>query len=241
MAIEYLLRSTDCKHVYVQIDALHHQSNSFAAKKQIDELLKIFSTTSSNGCLHLHPIPSALELFPRLLNQETYKYNSNLIEQLSAFDSPPPAEHETLLILHSSGTTSFPKPIHFNSSSIKSWLTSPKYTKFSWTREIIAGMVLPVFHAMGFHFSLFNNLTEGSISGFFHPEMDVDGKEVHKVVSSIDVMKAMKILGCSIAGFSPMMLTVRLDLFVLTSLSHDHTLRDDTPRLKNFHVFSINR
>ncbi|GLB41023.1 putative acetyl-CoA synthetase-like protein [Lyophyllum shimeji] len=65
---------------------------------------------------------------------------------------PPPRKRDidtTVMILHSSGSTSFPKPILLSHRNILQWGTQPYYGETDICGRILSNHALPFFHAMG--------------------------------------------------------------------------------------------
>ncbi|EGG00565.1 uncharacterized protein MELLADRAFT_93195 [Melampsora larici-populina 98AG31] len=209
-AIVHLIKSTNCKTLYVQFNPNQDPTNLSPNERfhhdQLQEVLNSLPSSSSN--LKLKQFPTAFQLFPRLLTHEPYIPNPNLSTDFSFLPTPtkPKPSYATLMILHSSGTTSFPKPIYLTQPSFQSWINASQSTKFIWKSQILASMVLPAFHAMGIHFGLITVLADGAISGFFGPEIDSHGEYLVKSPNSWNVLLAMKNLGCTVGAFSPMML-----------------------------------
>lgn len=215
-AIAHLLKSTACHHVYVQYNPQHTSSDHIPeqlAQQQINEALPLLP---ESHLLQLHQMPTASDLFPRLVHHSPYHDNPNLVDQSKSIPFTNPAAHLPVMIVHSSGTTAFPKPIHLDRFGIQGWLLASQYGPFCWQAEVTASMVLPAFHAMGIYFGFFNNLTEGSISGFFRPEFDQNARWVPKIPNPENVIQVIRDIGCTIASFSPVMLSVSLSLLTHT-------------------------
>ncbi|KAG0151594.1 hypothetical protein CROQUDRAFT_36684 [Cronartium quercuum f. sp. fusiforme G11] len=210
-AIIHLIKSTGSKTLYVQFDPTLSSNQDLERislvektnRKQIIDVLK----SGELQHIQLLELPSAHTLFPRLVNGSEYSFNSNLPQQLASMVNLNQVDYAApVMILHSSGTTAFPKPIYLNRFNFQGWMLASRYSRFSWTGEITAAMVLPAFHAMGIHFGLVNTLSDGAVSGFFRPELSPDGRCMTKNPNSVNVMEAMRSLGCTVAAFSPMML-----------------------------------
>ncbi|KAG0144881.1 hypothetical protein CROQUDRAFT_723775 [Cronartium quercuum f. sp. fusiforme G11] len=209
-AIVRLIKSTGCQALYVQFDptlpSQDFEKISFVEKssrKQITEVLE----SGELQHIQLLELPSADMLFPRLIDGSAYTFNSDLPQQLASMVTPNQPDYAVpVMILHSSGTTNFPKPIHINTFTFQGWMNSNRYFQFSWTGEVIAAMVLPAFHVMGINLGLFTILSDGAISGFFRPEIGPHGHSMIKSPNSVNVIEAMRSLGCTVAAFSPMML-----------------------------------
>ncbi|EGG05935.1 uncharacterized protein MELLADRAFT_107156 [Melampsora larici-populina 98AG31] len=210
-AIAHLLKTSGCQNVYVEFDPRlmsHNDSNMSVSEKmsrdQMDEVLKLLPESHLREVMEL---PSAHALFPRLVTGSAYIFDSTVHEKLESIPTPLKAACEPVMILHSSGSTAFPKTLYMSRSGIQSWLRAPLSNRFCWEGELTAAMALPAFHAMGFHVGSLINLSTGSISGFFRPEFGPDGRCKPKTPNSFNVIQAIASLGCTVASLSPMMLT----------------------------------
>lgn len=219
-AIAHLLKSTDCKHAYVQFNPHLPSSESkevteILSRQQIQETLQLLPDAHLP---QLHEMPTASDLYTRLAHRSSYQQNLDLIKELDAMPCTTPPAHLPVIMVHSSGTTAFPKPIHVNRLGIQGWLKTSQYGRFNCQAQILASMVLPPFHAMGITFGFLINLTEGSISGLFRPKFNQIGhSKLSTIPNSMNVISAIRDLNCTIASFSPVMLSVGLCLFVLPS------------------------
>ncbi|KAF6752758.1 hypothetical protein DFP72DRAFT_1069941 [Ephemerocybe angulata] len=74
----------------------------------------------------------------------------------------------TALILHSSGSTSFPKPIHLSHRNLVEWGLQPYFGEVDINGRILSNHALPLFHAMGIVSTCWA-LTTGVILSNFAP------------------------------------------------------------------------
>lgn len=75
----------------------------------------------------------------------------------------------TALILHSSGSTSFPKPIHLSHRNLVEWGLQPYFGEVDISGRILSNHALPLFHAMGIVSTCWA-LTTGVILSNFAPK-----------------------------------------------------------------------
>lgn len=211
-AILHLIKSTNCKALYVQFDPntsiTDLKTISMTENLSRNQIQEVLQQLPRSYPLEFYEFPTAFDLFPRLASTKAYyKPDPSLLIKLrSCSPNFITSDSSALMILHSSGTTAFPKPIYLTKPSFQSWITASQFTNFDWKGEILASMVLPAFHAMGIHFGLITGLADGAISGFFRPLLTEHGDHVVQVPNCLNVMEAMKALGCTVAAFSPMML-----------------------------------
>ncbi|KAH9825153.1 hypothetical protein DFH28DRAFT_1077558 [Melampsora americana] len=210
-AIAHLLKSSGCRNVYVEFDPrlvpqdVHNMTVS--EKMSRDQMAEVLKLLPESHLQEVMELPSAHTLFPRLVNGSAYVFDPRVSGVLELISTPIKPACEPVMILHSSGSTSFPKMLYMNRPVIQSWLTAPLSGGFCWEGELTAAMALPAFHAMGFHLGSLINLSTGSISGFFRPEIGPDGRCKPKTPNSFNVLEAIASLGCTVAPLSPMMLT----------------------------------
>ncbi|KAJ2919461.1 hypothetical protein MD484_g949, partial [Candolleomyces efflorescens] len=91
------------------------------------------------------------------------------IYEAEPVEPPPPVHNETSLILHSSGSTSFPKPIHLSHRNLLQWGLQPWYGEVDLCGRTLSNHALPFFHAMGI-VSLCWAMTTGVILSNFAPK-----------------------------------------------------------------------
>jgi acyl-CoA synthetase (AMP-forming)/AMP-acid ligase II len=77
-----------------------------------------------------------------------------LYAPLENFERLPPMEHPSLeeicIIIHSSGSTNFPKPIPLSHAGLLTWMRSPWYTDHDLCGQRFSLQPAPPFHGMGF-------------------------------------------------------------------------------------------
>ncbi|KAH9825154.1 hypothetical protein DFH28DRAFT_942970 [Melampsora americana] len=205
-AIVHLLQSTGCRSVYVEFDPQLSDNMSVGEKMSRDQIYGVHELLPESHSLKLLELPTAHTLFPRLFNQSAYLFDADLPQKLASISAPVKSAYEPIMILHSSGTTAFPKVLYLNAAVLRSWLKGPLYNDFCWEGELTAAMVLPAFHSMGFHTGALINLSTGCIAGYFRPELGPDGRCKPKIPNPVNILEAIQSLGCTVASFSPMML-----------------------------------
>ncbi|TFK94535.1 acetyl-CoA synthetase-like protein [Polyporus arcularius HHB13444] len=148
-AVAELLRRTGCGHVLVSED----EHMSAVAESAIGELEGV----------SLHPIQTFEAIFPAE-TPDSDNYNDDLLVEYNVDD--------VAMILHSSGSTSHPKPLYWTHKRMVSRGTTPWYGEVDLTGHVIAGHGTPMFHAHGVSFQLIYSsvqVTTGIIIGVFPP------------------------------------------------------------------------
>ncbi|KAG0150440.1 hypothetical protein CROQUDRAFT_38300 [Cronartium quercuum f. sp. fusiforme G11] len=211
--ISHLLEGSGCKYVYVPFnrnlknDGLVKISTiEKSNRKQIEEVEKIL-LNQYNQKINFLEFPNSFKLFPRLINNLEYEYDSNIIQTINQYPIKIKSKSLPIILLHSSGTTNLSKIVPLNRLTFHALLTAGRNTNFLWKNQLIAGMCLPPFHGMGLHLTLDHILSNGSLSSFFRPEIDQNGNFFIKQSDPLNVLNAMKSLGCTVAIFSPYTLT----------------------------------
>ncbi|KZT73708.1 acetyl-CoA synthetase-like protein [Daedalea quercina L-15889] len=131
-AVAYLLEKTGVQHVFVGLD--HAMQNLFA---DAVEVLK--SQYPSAGI----PTASLMPEFGDLYTEE--------LENVAAEDVPyeHPGLDKRAFLLHSSGSTAFPKPIPFTHRSLVQFARYPFYGERDMTDRVVSLHCMPMFHATG--------------------------------------------------------------------------------------------
>ncbi|KAF8311061.1 acetyl-CoA synthetase-like protein [Clavulina sp. PMI_390] len=110
-------------------------------------------------------------------------------------ESIVPVAHAELdspgLILHSSGSTSFPKPIHITQRMLVEWMRIQYYGEVDLAHAVIGGVALPMFHALGVIVSL--SMVRGAVLGVFHPVRQPAFPTPDRVIHAVTALK-MEIL-----------------------------------------------
>ncbi|KAG9007856.1 hypothetical protein FRB94_013912 [Tulasnella sp. JGI-2019a] len=91
-------------------------------------------------------------------------------EEITPIAQPrKPAMSEIALILHSSGSTRFPKTIHITHASCIDWMRIPWYGEHDMCGSVLGVPSLPPFHAMGVFAYFWIALGSGVVVGVFDP------------------------------------------------------------------------
>ncbi|KAG8873436.1 hypothetical protein FRB97_006736, partial [Tulasnella sp. 331] len=101
-----------------------------------------------------------------------------------------PAMSEVALILHSSGSTGFPKPIRFSHLCIVEWMRIPWYGEHDICGTLLGVPSLPPFHAMGSCAMLFFAFGCGTVAGVFDPIGPPTSPSPEAILSSLKATKA---------------------------------------------------
>ncbi|KAI0808043.1 acetyl-CoA synthetase-like protein [Fomes fomentarius] len=144
-AVAELMRRTNCRHILVSED--EHMRG--LAEEVTQEL---------NGVV-LHPMPTDEELLSEI---DTGTLND---DDGSGVEYNP---DDVAMILHSSGSTSHPKPIFWTHKRMVSRGTVPWYGEVDLTGDVLGVHGAPMFHALGV-FLYFTAVTVGIVLGVFPP------------------------------------------------------------------------
>ncbi|KZT61228.1 acetyl-CoA synthetase-like protein [Calocera cornea HHB12733] len=155
-AVEHLVKATSCHYIVGSVPT----SGALGTALQ-ETTAEVLAHLPS---VHLLDVPKYTDLYPRLESQPVKPYDAQ--EDASRTPSLP---HETpIIILHSSGSTSFPKPIPMSHRFWNATARSTLYGTFeSGARWGLLG--LPVFHAMGVFLITGVGAAAGTTSLMFKP------------------------------------------------------------------------
>ncbi|KAG8993215.1 hypothetical protein FRB93_002052 [Tulasnella sp. JGI-2019a] len=92
---------------------------------------------------------------------------------------------EVALILHSSGSTGFPKPIYIMHSSCIDWMRIPWYGEHDICGLILGVPSLPLFHAMGVFAYFWFTLGSGAVVVVFDPTAPPKTPSPENVLASL--------------------------------------------------------
>ncbi|KZO93857.1 acetyl-CoA synthetase-like protein [Calocera viscosa TUFC12733] len=150
-ALKHLIENTSCHYVFGSVPTLG--ATASALEETTASVLALLPS------VELLEVPKYTELYPRLGSHPVKPYDAH---EDAACDSP-------LMFLHSSGSTSFPKPIPLRHGS---WLPVCKnmvHGKFQPTGTRWGLMGLPGFHGMGVSLMCGSAAAYGTISLMFKP------------------------------------------------------------------------
>jgi acyl-CoA synthetase (AMP-forming)/AMP-acid ligase II len=199
--IAHLLTATSCRHVLVPFHPGHLQSASDPVLAGI--VADVVHRFTEPTPLRLLMMPSAETLFPSLGAFTP----SAQFEALPALERQP--DYATACILHSSGSTAWPKPIHITERAALAWLCVNEHAVDSYGPDICyGGMALPVFHAMGFYGAIALPLATGTRTLLFRPAIQREGTGIEAVTCET-VFTAASQVPCNVMVIVPSMLTVR--------------------------------
>ncbi|KAG8977784.1 hypothetical protein FRB93_011766 [Tulasnella sp. JGI-2019a] len=147
---------------------LRHVAFPLSACNSVEALVHLLQATCCVGKpyrLQVTEPPRFGALFPKhgpVTSQEA--------EEMAPIAQPRrPGMSEVALILHSSGSTGFPKPIHIMHSACIDWMCIPWYGGHDICGLIVGVPSLPPFHAMGVNAYLWFTLGSGAVIGVFDP------------------------------------------------------------------------
>ncbi|TIB02509.1 hypothetical protein E3P96_02139 [Wallemia ichthyophaga] len=156
-AIGHLLTTTSCKHLlYTSTSGqLRNLAQSAASAVSAES-----GSTGMQMQMQLARMPTHDELY---VNKGT---------RPTASTSPPPPDlcpslDAPALIIHSSGSTNFPKPVRQTHRHVMQWGRVPYYGSSDVCSRIMFAGCLPTFHAMGVIFQIAIPLTTGMQVGCF--------------------------------------------------------------------------
>ncbi|MBW0473423.1 hypothetical protein O181_013138 [Austropuccinia psidii MF-1] len=207
-AIAHLLQTTNCRHLLVQFDPeISPVSEETISRQQVKSVMKILP---KHCRISLWKMPTAYDLFPCLANEDLWDDEGDLEvngKEIFEFVDANVLPSRTLWILHSSGTTKFPKPIYINQAAFQGALNIHYLNNFLWTGKITSMMALPPFHSMAYNVGFYPILAEGTISGLFRPNLSANGLCQSPNINPVTIMASMRKLDCNIGIFSPLTIT----------------------------------
>ena len=135
--MSHLISSTSCSYIVAIEHHIAHSEQYDALGQQIATLRLL----SEHRGIKMIPQPNIKVLFPRLTSPgEAFVSDPNL--QLLPPVVPRPS-WSTIMILHSSGSTKFPKPIHLHRTVFQEWLYAPGDASPPVTGMMISLMAWP--------------------------------------------------------------------------------------------------
>ncbi|KAI0673239.1 acetyl-CoA synthetase-like protein [Trametes maxima] len=132
IAVAHLVARTGVRQMFVSADPamqrLAHDAGVILAKGEGDA-------------------PRELELLPMPTFEDLYGAGGDPDDALVPMGAVSP--DRTCVIIHSSGSTAFPKPIKFLDKNFRKWGTFVHYGEFDFCGVRVAGQANPMFHVMG--------------------------------------------------------------------------------------------
>ncbi|KAI8461765.1 hypothetical protein BY996DRAFT_3658912 [Phakopsora pachyrhizi] len=209
-ALAHLLQKTNCRNLLVPFDPVKsgNPSEQFS-RDQVKGMLEIIPLEHA---VCLKRMPNTFDLIPGLISEEKRFETGGILhlpEEVipTTLNENEVPDNKTLLILHSSGSTKFPKPIYLTRATLRAGMNVQNFTNFHFKGQISCALALPPFHSMYYHVGFYPVLYDGTISGYFRPELTPDGECQNPNINSVTIMEAMKKLNCTVASFSPSILT----------------------------------
>ncbi|KAK0451170.1 NRPS-like enzyme [Desarmillaria tabescens] len=147
-AIVHLMKSSGAKHLIISQDV--------SSQNTVDVVCRQLCEVDVNNKITTIPVPHFSDLF----SVKPGEYDP----------LPPvrPAWSQTALIIHSSGSTRFPSPIHITHKNALRNATRPYYGEMDVCGEVFGVQAMPMYHSMGV-FSLSFSTTTGAIVASFPP------------------------------------------------------------------------
>jgi acyl-CoA synthetase (AMP-forming)/AMP-acid ligase II len=155
------------------------------------------------GRLTLISMPSAETLFPTL----------GAFKPSAQFEALPPldrtTDYSTASIVHSSGSTAWPKANYLTERSAMIWQCAARHAEYTYGPDVRLGaMALPLFHGMGVYVSTTLPFATGCRALLFRPASRSEGTGIEAVTADTVLMAASQV-PCNALVMAPSMLTVR--------------------------------
>ncbi|CAL1703594.1 unnamed protein product [Somion occarium] len=151
---------------------------------------------AKNYDLKVIELPSLRSTFPSLFSKD-----GEVLLEVALY--PPtkktPNPDDVVLILHSSGSTGFPKPIPQTQKTVLQWCATPVISDLRGMGVGTGGAMLPTFHTMGIYVQFYQPLTTGGFVGLYTPQEPAPPV----VPTPQNLLNVMKVTGCSEAGVVP--------------------------------------
>jgi hypothetical protein len=156
-ALMNLLTKSFCHHVLCLSPS--DSDSASPTQKTLHSLLQNLKI-EHNHSINIIPLLGPDELYPRLFTRPITPYTPSKIERLPLISSLPEfkqfftadgslSDEWPGIIIHSSGSTSLPKPIVYSQKLLYTWSTWTSYGEVDLSGVIFAGYMLPAFHAIG--------------------------------------------------------------------------------------------
>ncbi|KIK57003.1 hypothetical protein GYMLUDRAFT_247277 [Collybiopsis luxurians FD-317 M1] len=135
-AVAHLLKSTESKHLFVSPDVA---MQGLAARA-------LSMLAQEDGVVNGEAGKQQIDIIPTPVFRDLFRANA-----LNPEPSGPTDMESTAIIMHSSGSTSFPKPIRLSHRAFLERGRWPYYGEVDFCGEIMSLAGVPLYHAMGLH------------------------------------------------------------------------------------------
>ncbi|KAG6906942.1 putative NRPS-like protein biosynthetic cluster [Tephrocybe rancida] len=158
-AVAHLLKKTECHRLI---------TTPVTLRTLLDGVKAELATDAPDFQLSIEEIPSLAEVYPKLGNETA----QDPFERYPAPSTRPPLS-DVAIILHSSGSTGFPKAIYQTHLIMSHWAAFPCLIEFRdhKPRVRIAGMMLPSFHTLGVYTQVLYTLVGVNSVGVYPPQV----------------------------------------------------------------------
>ncbi|KZT58724.1 acetyl-CoA synthetase-like protein [Calocera cornea HHB12733] len=161
-AYQHLLKATNCQYLVGSIP--RNGEPGTALQQTTSRLLEELPD------LKILDLPIYDVLYPRLGHWPPAPYVPN-DDRPPVLEPWPVEPGMPVLIMHSSGSTAFPKPIPLHDDAWTTWGKSLWYLKDDICGTIWASMTLPLFHIAGLSIALSTSVLAGTVTLFFKPQL----------------------------------------------------------------------
>ncbi|KAK0472521.1 NRPS-like enzyme [Armillaria novae-zelandiae] len=148
-AIVHLIKSTGTRHLIVSQDTLLQSTADIVCRQAWE--------ADVNDKIAIIPMPHFSDLFSG---------------KPGSYEPLPPVRpdwSQTAIIIHSSGSTRFPSPIHTTHLNVLRSAGRPYHGELNLCGEVLGAQAIPMYHAMGFYFSISLSTATGAVVASFPP------------------------------------------------------------------------
>ncbi|KDQ07664.1 hypothetical protein BOTBODRAFT_139808 [Botryobasidium botryosum FD-172 SS1] len=174
-ALAHLLVEAGTTHLFI--------SNDLSVRNIGRAALDLLKINQPGYSLHTCGFPRFQDLYPSAESDVGF-------EPLMPMETP--SLDSTIMILHSSGSTSFPKPIKITHRSVLEWARIPWYGGSDLCGEVLGMHALPWFHAYA-NMVVAGAATSGFICAIFPP-----GDRSPPALSPVSILKEMVATDCTV-------------------------------------------
>ncbi|TCD64925.1 putative NRPS-like protein biosynthetic cluster [Steccherinum ochraceum] len=173
-AVCEMLHKTSCKRIIAQ--------QSLSALVSAVQTLMV----EKNSSVEVVQLPFLHDIFPTISGED-------VVVEPYPRTSRTPQPDDVVLILHSSGSTGFPKPIPQTNQTILEWCLTPIIYRSRDKNICWGGTSLPTFHTMGIYIQFYAPLTSGEFIGLFTPQYPAPPV----VPNPQNTLATTKLVGCN--------------------------------------------